>query len=175
MIDVPVAAATTAAVRTVRPEVRVTEAARELSEPGVAALVVLEAGAVAGVVNRRQLMRLFADEGGNPPVGAVARPPETTFSPETSVRDAAERMRADGVDYAPVVEEGTYRGLVTAASLAPFVPRYRLPPEADDWPTGATTGSTGEAEESGAREGPGPAGRGDGVAGAPHVDQPYAE
>jgi signal-transduction protein with cAMP-binding, CBS, and nucleotidyltransferase domain len=167
MIDVPVAAATTAAVPTVRPEVRVTEAARELSEPGVAALVVLEAGTVAGVVNRRQLMRLLADEGGNPPVGAVVRPPETTFSPETSVRDAAERMRADGVDHAPVVEEGTYRGLVTAASLAPFVPRYRLPPEADDRPTGA--------EESGARGGTGPAGRGDEGVGAPHVGHPYAE
>ena len=112
----PVSAATSSA-----------EAAQHLRAADVHALVVVDADDdVVGVVTESDLVALVAEESTHLPVSAFMSAPPVTTTPETTVLAAAERMRETGVKHLPVVDDGVYRGLVSASDLAPYVSRRRL-------------------------------------------------
>lgn len=123
-------------VPTVAPDATVREAARRLRDAKTPALLVTprdagaDADAVVGVVTPSSFVGVVADadfEGTGLPVASIADPPAAVLAPETPVRDAAARMCHESACHAPVVVGGTVRGLVTPETLAPYVPRTRLP------------------------------------------------
>lgn len=134
MIDVRIEAVTTRTGRPLRPETPVSEAAQRLRDADRPALIVLEEESVAGLVTESDLVD-FVAEGLEPePVEAVMSDPVATVAPNESLVTAAEAMRAGGVRHLPVVEEGTYRGLVSASALAPYLSRRRLEFDREDDP-----------------------------------------
>jgi len=126
MIETTVETVTTPTARTIDPETPVTEAAERLRTTDVSALVVLDAETVVGVVTEGDIVALVAETDERPPVGAIMSAPVTTITPETTVYEAAERMRTAGVKHLPVVDDGVFRGLVSASALAPYCSRHNV-------------------------------------------------
>jgi len=126
MIEVPVSSLVTDA-STVDPETSAMEAAGYLRQPDEPALVVRDGGEVVGVVTESDIVAVVAEGGTNPRVASFMSSPVVTIPPSTQVGLAADRMRDAGVGLLPVVEaDGTYRGVVTKAALAPYLSRHRL-------------------------------------------------
>jgi len=125
MIEVSVSSLVTDAP-TVPPETSTVEAATRLRQPEVPALVVSSGEEVVGVVTESDVVAVVAEGGENPPVDSYMSAPVVTTSPSTDVGLAADRMRDAGVGLLPVVDDGTYRGVVTRDALAPYLSRHRL-------------------------------------------------
>jgi|GEM_PF-336327 len=104
MIDVPVSAVTTESAPIVPPDTTAVEAARRLRRADVHAVVVHDAGAVAGIVTESDIVAVVAEGGENPPVESFMSSPVVTVAPSTPVGLAADRMRDAGVTCLPVVE-----------------------------------------------------------------------
>jgi CBS domain-containing protein len=133
MIETTVETVTTPTGRTITPETPVTEAAEQLRAPDVSVLVVLDAESVVGVVTEGDVVALVAETDERPPVQAIMSAPVTTIPPDATVFEAAGRMRATGVKHLPVVDDGVFRGVVSASSLAPYCSRHNVAVEwADD-------------------------------------------
>ncbi|WP_121741357.1 CBS domain-containing protein [Natronorubrum halophilum] len=126
MIETPIEYVVTQTARTLEPETPVSEAASRLRDPDVSALVVLEDETVVGIVTESEIVAFVAETLEPHPVEAVMSSPVTTVSPSESITDAAAAMRTNGVKQLPVVEGDTYRGLVSATALAPYLSRHRL-------------------------------------------------
>ncbi|WP_435346411.1 CBS domain-containing protein [Haloarchaeobius sp. HRN-SO-5] len=127
MIAIHVEAVATRTARTVTPETAVTEAARALRDPGVTALVVLGADeTVDGIVTQSDVVAHVADGSDPATVASVLSSPVVTVSPDATLSEAAERMRTNGVGHLPVVEDGVYRGIVSAETLAPYLSRRNV-------------------------------------------------
>ncbi|QPV62367.1 CBS domain-containing protein [Halosimplex litoreum] len=146
MIETTIETVTTPSARTITPETPVTEAAEQLRAPDASALVVLDAEAVLGVVTEGDIVAMVAETDERPPVRAIMSAPVTTITPGTSVYEAAERMRTVGVKHLPVVDDGVFRGLVSASSLAPYCSRQNTDVDWTDDPLrfdgSGTTGVT---------------------------------
>jgi len=148
MIETTVETVTTPTARTITPETPVTEAAERLRAADVSALVVLDAETVVGVVTQGDVVALVAETDERPPVRAIMSTPVTTVTSGTTVYEAAERMRTIGVKHLPVVDDGVFRGLVSASSLAPYCSRHTVAVDWEDDPlrvdgsgaTGVTAG-----------------------------------
>ncbi|WP_436909419.1 MaoC/PaaZ C-terminal domain-containing protein [Halosimplex marinum] len=101
--------------------------ARRLDEPGVEAVVVVDAGEVVGIVTESDVVALVADE--RDPQGLTAADvlssPVHTAAPDESVVDAAERLRAHGIGVLPVVDGGELIGVVTTALCSQYLPHVR--------------------------------------------------
>jgi CBS domain-containing protein len=126
MIDVPVSAVATQAAPTVSPHATTTEVARRLRHPDVHAVVVSDGDEVVGIATESDVVAVVAEAGGNPPVESFMSSPVVTVGPEAPIGLAADRMRDAGVTRLPVVDGGTYLGLVTGADVAPYLSRHRL-------------------------------------------------
>jgi CBS domain-containing protein len=108
-------------VYSVTPEVSLGEAVRQLNERRVGALVVLDAGKVAGIFSERDVVRVLA-EGGE---GALGRPVSTAMSAEVIFASPSEtvdallaRMTDRRVRHLPVVgRDGDLCGLVSIGDL----------------------------------------------------------
>jgi CBS domain-containing protein len=112
---------------TVTPELPAFEAAEILRKPDVSALVVIdEHGDLCGILTESDLVALVAEGNTSTPVGTIMSSPVITIEPETPIGLAADRMTDVGVKHLPVVADGTYRGLVSLESMAPFLSRSRL-------------------------------------------------
>ena len=126
MIETPIHHVSTHTGRTVTPETPVSKAAQQLRDPDVPALVVLEDETVIGIVTESDIVAFVAETLEPHSVEAVMSSPVTTITPSESVTSAADVMQANGVTHLPVVERGTYQGLVSASTLAPYLSRHRL-------------------------------------------------
>ena len=110
---------------TASPDTPVAEAATSLRRADVSALPVLADGAVVGVVTASDLVAMVAETADRPAVRAIMSAPVTTVSPTATVCAAAARMREAGVRHLIVTDDG-YRGTLSAADLAPYLPRHSL-------------------------------------------------
>ncbi len=119
---------------TIAPAAPVTEAARRLRRPDVPALPVLGDDSVVGIVTESDVVALVAETDDRPAVRELMSSPVTTIEPTATLSAAAERMRTAGVRHLLVVDDGRYRGLLSARTLAPFLSRHRLEIEWDDDP-----------------------------------------
>jgi CBS domain-containing protein len=109
-------------VTTIELSSTVAEAARQMCQQGVGALVIVDAGngLPVGVFTDRDIVALIAD-GKNPQEATVAqfpRAPLHVIASHESVDDALARMRQHGVRRLPIVDEqGKLRGLVSLDDL----------------------------------------------------------
>lgn len=127
MINIPVSAVMSDAASVVSPDTTTVEAAQELRRPDVRALVVCDvAGTVVGIVTEADIVAVVAERGGNRPIESFMSTPVKTTTPSTPISLAADTMRDAGVTQLPVVADGTYTGLVTQDTLAPYLSRHRL-------------------------------------------------
>lgn len=90
---------------TVRPETPVSDVAEALCDPGASAIVVLEGETVTGVVTASDLVAMVAETDRYPTARSIMSSPAVTATPDTTLVDAAERMRSEGVRHL-VVDEG---------------------------------------------------------------------
>ncbi|SFL49087.1 CBS domain-containing protein [Halogranum rubrum] len=112
---------------TVSPTTMAADAAQQLRTPKTHALVVVnETDRVVGIVTESDIVALIAEERTELTVAEFMSSPPVTTTPETSVLTAAKLMRESGVKHLPVVADGSYRGLVSASDLVPYVSRRRL-------------------------------------------------
>jgi len=112
----------------------VSEAARYLRQTDVSALPVLVDGSVVGIVTQSDIVALVAETDDRPAVRMLMSTPVTTISSTATLSKAAETMRTAGVKHLPVVDDGSYRGLLSARTLAPYLSRHRLEIEYHDDP-----------------------------------------
>jgi CBS domain-containing protein len=122
-------------VLTVSPATTIADAARRMVEREIGAAVVMDDGALVGVISERDLMRAIPD-GCAPetPVHDRMTRHVTTASPRTSLPEAMAIMIEGGFRHLPVVEEGRVLGIVSMRDLMSWVSlRLRLGPlEGDD-------------------------------------------
>ncbi|WP_135364454.1 MaoC/PaaZ C-terminal domain-containing protein [Halosimplex halophilum] len=101
--------------------------ARRLDEPGVEAVVVVDAGEVVGIVTESDVVALVVEDRDPEALTAadVLSSPVHTAAPDESVVDAAERLRAHGIEALPVVDGGELRGVVTTTLCSQYLPHVR--------------------------------------------------
>src|ERR1700675_2426194 len=94
------------------------EAAAQMAERGVGAVVVLEGGAIAAILTERDVMRVVAGgHDGSARVGDwMTRHPDT-IEPTDTTDHAATLMIHGGFRHLPVVEEGKVVGIVSIRDL----------------------------------------------------------
>lgn len=126
MIETTVADVDTSSPPVIEPETSVVEAASLLRRSDVPALVVLDDERPVGVVTASDVVALVAETDERPAVHAIMSTPVLTISPAATLPEAAETMRAAGVKHLAVFSGGVYRGLLSAGTLAPYLPRNSL-------------------------------------------------
>lgn len=122
-------------VLAVSPETTIAEAARRLIEHEATAAVVIDDGALVGLISERDLVRAIPDGcGAATPVSEQMTRQVTTASPRTTVPEAMAIMVEGRFRHLPVVEEGRVVGLVSMRDLMSWTSlRLRLGPlEGDD-------------------------------------------
>ncbi|MDS0475346.1 CBS domain-containing protein [Natrinema sp. 1APR25-10V2] len=134
MIETTVETVSLESARTISPETPLTEAAQQLRRTEVPALVVLSDESIVGIVTESDIVALVAETDEQPPVRQFMSTPVTTITPDATLSEAAETMRTAGVKHLPVIDDGVYRGLLSAATLAPYLSRHRLEIEWEDEP-----------------------------------------
>jgi CBS domain-containing protein len=111
----------TADPRTVEAGATCVDVAREMRDGDVGSLVVVENGAVAGIVTDRDIVvRVVAD--GTDPSSAKVRDAATmspvTLTVDQSVDDAIRTMREQDIRRIPVVQDNRPAGIVSLGDLA---------------------------------------------------------
>jgi CBS domain-containing protein len=111
----------TADPRTVDADATSIDAAREMREADVGAIIVVENGSVAGIITDRDIVvRVVAD--GKDPSSARVRDAATmnpvTLNVDQTVEDAIRTMREQDIRRIPVVQDGRPAGIVSLGDLA---------------------------------------------------------
>ncbi|MFO7926798.1 MAG: CBS domain-containing protein [Halobacteriota archaeon] len=109
----------------VRPETPVTDIAELLCDPDASAVVVVENEAIAGIVTGSDIVAMVANTERYPTARSIMSSSVVTVSPSTTLVEAAELMRSEGVRHL-AIDDGTYRGVVSTTTLAPYLSRHRL-------------------------------------------------
>jgi CBS domain-containing protein len=131
MIGPEVSTVQSHAAPTVTPGTPVSEAAAALRDASTSVLVVLDDGAVAGIVTESDFVALVAETCEQVSIETIAREPPATLTPTTSISAAADRLAEARMRCLPVVENGVYSGIVSVRSIAPYVSRHRTDIEPD--------------------------------------------
>ena len=94
------------------------EAAVQMAERGVGAVVVLDGEAIAAILTERDVMKAVAagNDGSAPVADWMTRHPET-IEPNDTTDHAASLMIHGGFRHLPVVEEGKVVGIVSIRDL----------------------------------------------------------
>jgi CBS domain-containing protein len=111
---------------TVSPDLPAREAAQRLRCPTVPALVVCLDDVVTGIVTESDIVAMVAETTEEPTVEEIMSTPVTTIEPTATLETATETMRAAGIRHLPVVSDGSYRGLLSADALSPYLSRGKL-------------------------------------------------
>lgn len=127
MIPVAVETAMTTPVRTMGPDATMVEAARELREAAVGALVVVEKSDIVGMVTESDIITVVTGGKGleTTTVEQFMMSPVRTVASDATVTEAGQRMREHSVRRMPVVDDGELVGIVTTTDLAYYLPRLR--------------------------------------------------
>jgi signal-transduction protein with cAMP-binding, CBS, and nucleotidyltransferase domain len=104
----------------VRPTDTVFEALQMLAQHEVGALMVMEAGALVGVISERDYTRKIALQGRNSKEAKVAEIMTSkvfTISPRTGTRACMALMSEKKIRHVPVVEDGTVLGMISIRDI----------------------------------------------------------
>jgi len=111
----------TADPHTVSSDATLQDAAREMKEDDIGAVLVEDNGTVAGILTDRDIVVRAIGEGRDPSstkVGDVATRDVKTLTPDSTVEDAIRIVREQNVRRIPVVEDGHAAGIVSIGDLA---------------------------------------------------------
>jgi CBS domain-containing protein len=111
----------TADPRTVEPGDSVVDAARQMAEGDVGAVLVTENGSVTGILTDRDIAVRVVAEGRDPQgtkVSDVCTSNPSTLTVDQSVDDAIRIVREQNVRRVPVVQDGRPAGIVSIGDLA---------------------------------------------------------
>jgi CBS domain-containing protein len=107
-------------VVTIGPHETITSMVRTLSDNGIGAVVVLDAGAIIGIASERDVVRAIAARGSGV-LGGVVRDIMTTqvvsCAPKDPVESVAALMTERRVRHLPVVSDGQLAGIVTIGDV----------------------------------------------------------
>jgi CBS domain-containing protein len=110
-----------AEVVTVTPDTTVRQLLQVLAEHKIGAVVVsVDGTSVDGIVSERDVVRAFAQRGAavmSEPVTEIYTAEVRTVTPETSLDDVMRLMTEHRMRHAPVVVDGTLRGLVSIGDV----------------------------------------------------------
>jgi CBS domain-containing protein len=111
----------TADPRTVSPDDTVAEAAQQMRDGDVGAIIVADNGTVAGILTDRDIVVRVVADGKDPSsvrVGDVATRDVVTLTVDQTVEDAIRVLREQNVRRIPVVQDGRPAGIVSIGDLA---------------------------------------------------------
>ena len=113
-------------VVTVTPDTRVRRLLAVLAEHRIGAVVVSRDGtSVDGIVSERDIVRAFAKRGAavmSEPVSAIYTADVHTITPDISLDEVMRIMTERRIRHAPVVVDGTLRGIVSIGDVV----KYRI-------------------------------------------------
>lgn len=107
-------------VWTIRPDATVFEAIRMMEEKAVGALVVMEDGAISGLISERDYARKIALKGRQSKetkVSEIMTRPVVTVTPAWRVDDCLKLVTERRVRHLPVLENGKLAGVVSIGDL----------------------------------------------------------
>jgi CBS domain-containing protein len=108
-------------VVTVTPDTTVRQLLAVLAEHRIGAVVVSHDGtSVDGIASERDIVRAFANRGAaamSEPVTAIYTAEVHTITPETQIEEVMRMMTERRVRHAPVVQDGTLRGIVSIGDV----------------------------------------------------------
>ena len=99
----------------------VTEAAKEMRDADVGAILVTESDGLAGIVTDRDIVLRSVAEGKDPSqltAGDVSTSNPETLSPDEELSDAVRRVKESNIRRLPVVEDGKPVGILSLGDLA---------------------------------------------------------
>ena len=108
-------------VRTVTPDDTLAEAARQMRDGDIGALVVESQGEVSGIITDRDIVVRAIADGKDPSstkVGDASTPSPLTVSPDTDASEAARLLREHNVRRVVVTHDGRPAGIVAIGDLA---------------------------------------------------------
>ncbi len=111
----------TADPQTVPADATLKDAAREMKQDDVGAVLVEEGGTVAGILTDRDIVVRAIAEGRDPSstkVADVATRDVTALTPDSTIEDAIRIVREQNVRRIPVVQDGRPAGIVSIGDLA---------------------------------------------------------
>jgi CBS domain-containing protein len=104
----------------VSPETLVFDALKYMAEKGVGALLVLEGGALVGIISERDYARKVILQGKSSmrtPVKEIMTPSPLTVRPEQRVEECMALMTARRIRHLPVVVEGSVAGVISIGDV----------------------------------------------------------
>jgi CBS domain-containing protein len=107
--------------RTVRADATLQDAAREMRQDDIGAVLVEEGGSLAGILTDRDIVVRAIAEGRDPSstrVADVASRDVKTLTPDSRVEDAIKIVREQNVRRIPVIQDGRPAGIVSIGDLA---------------------------------------------------------
>jgi CBS domain-containing protein len=108
-------------VVTIPPDTKVRRLLDVLAEHGIGAVVVSADGtSVGGIVSERDIVRAFAKRGAavmSEPVTAIYTADVHTITPDISLDEVLRMMTERRIRHAPVVVDGTLRGIVSIGDV----------------------------------------------------------
>ena len=111
----------TADPRTVSPDQSLAEAAREMREGAVGAIVLAQEGRATGILTDRDIVVRAIADGRDPQttrVADIASEATVTVTPDQSASEAARLMREHDIRRLVVVQDGRPAGIVSIGDLA---------------------------------------------------------
>jgi len=105
---------------TVEPSTSLAQVARKMRESDTGAILVVENGTLAGIVTDRDIVVRAIADGRDPEtsIGDICTRDARTLTPDSTVEEAIEIIRADDVRRIPVVQDGRPVGIVSIGDLA---------------------------------------------------------
>jgi len=108
-------------VVTVPPDTTVRQLLAVLAEHRIGAVIVSNDGtSVDGIASERDIVRAFAERGAavmSEPVTAIYTAEVYTVTPDTQIEDVMRMMTERRVRHAPVVQDGSLRGIVSIGDV----------------------------------------------------------
>jgi len=110
-------------VVTAPPTLAVTDAISILSEKRIGSILIMEGGAIAGILSERDVVRALARRGPaclSGPVSGLMTAKVVTCAPQQSIADVMKIMTEGRFRHVPVVAEGRLAGMVSIGDVVKF-------------------------------------------------------
>ena len=112
------------AVHAIGPDDSVYDAVKKMAEHNIGALLVMDGGAIVGIVTERDYARkivLASRSSRETPVSVIMSTPVLCVGPLQTTEECMALMTAEHVRHLPVVDEGTVVGVVSIGDLVKWI------------------------------------------------------
>ncbi len=107
-------------VVTVSPETSLAALATTLAEKRIGAVVIVEKGAIHGIISERDVVRAIAKRGGDALVTRVSEwmtARVITCEPKDTINEVMQTMTSGRIRHVPVVEDGKLAGIISIGDV----------------------------------------------------------